>query len=244
MKTAQTTDLRELAQLFGLPEDAEHLAQALTHPSFTNEQRKGSHYQRLEFLGDAVLELCASEALFRAFPEADEGELTRRRAQLVNAEALAEFARAHGVPGALRLGRGAETSGLRDGTNVLADAVEALIAATYIDVGMGAARAICDRVVHSGLSKRPSVAGYDPKTTLQEQVQADGNLTPQYDVIDSWGPPHERWFKVAVVAGGAQLAEGVGRSKRAAERDAAARALAGQASDSNNAAPGEKESEE
>ncbi len=225
MKERRPIDLDDVAERFQLPKEAPHLEEALTHPSFTNEQREGRHYQRLEFLGDAVLELCASEALFRAFPKADEGELTRRRARLVNAEALAEFARDNGVPDALRLGRGAEATGLRDGTNVLADAVEALIAATYLDAGLEAARAVCERIVDSGLSNRDTGAAYDPKTTLQEDVQSEGIATPQYDVIETWGPPHERWFKVAVSAGERRLAEGVGRSKRAAERDAAARAL-------------------
>jgi ribonuclease-3 len=216
---------REIAELFCIPLDGAHLEEALTHPSFTNEKREGRHYQRLEFLGDAVLELCASEALWRAFPGADEGELTRRRAQLVKAESLADFARKNGVPEALRLGRGAEATGLRTGTNVLADTVEALIAAAYLDAGFEAARNVCERIVAAGLAQAGAREDQDPKTTLQEDVQALGAPTPQYEVVESWGPAHERWFRVRVNVGQQSLAEGVGRSKRGAEREAAAEAL-------------------
>lgn len=215
----------EIAALFCIPPDGAHLEEALTHPSFTNERRSGRHYQRLEFLGDAVLAMCASEALWRTFPDAEEGELTRRRAQLVNAEALAAFARNNGVPEALRLGRGADATGLRMGTNVLADTVEALIAAAYLDAGLDAARTLCERIVHAGLEQRAGQADHDPKTTLQELVQARGGSAPHYETLETWGPPHERWFRVSVKAGEHVLAEGVGRSKRTAEREAAARAL-------------------
>src|SRR5450432_3016424 len=130
-----------LAELLGLPADAPHLEEALTHPSFANEQRSTRHNQRLEFLGDSVLGFCVSELLCARFPEADEGTLTRMRAQLVNAEALAAWARKEQLADVLRLGRGAGAAGLRDSTNVLADAVEALIAAVYLDLGLEAARA-------------------------------------------------------------------------------------------------------
>src|SRR6187200_145673 len=114
-----------IAELVELPADAPHLLQALTHPSYANERRGTAHNQRLEFLGDAVLGLCASELLYERFPGADEGVLTRMRAQLVNAEALAAWARKVELPDALMLGRGAVGAGLRESTNVLADATEA-----------------------------------------------------------------------------------------------------------------------
>ena len=121
--------LGRIAALASLSPDSAALEQALTHPSLANERRGVAHNQRLEFLGDAVLGLCASEELYRAFPDADEGALTRLRAHLVNAEALAAWGRAVGLTSVLRVGRGAAGGGLRESTNVLADAVEALIAA-------------------------------------------------------------------------------------------------------------------
>lgn len=219
-------DEREVAERFCIPQGAAHFEQALTHPSYTNERRRGGHYQRLEFLGDAVLQFCASEALYAAFPEAHEGELTRRRAQLVNADALAAFAKNNGVAEVLRLGRGAEATGLREGTNVLSDAVEALIAAAYLDAGLEAARTVCRRIVEAGLAQLDEHDGVDPKTRLQEGVQAAGGATPQYQLIETTGPSHEPSFRVLVSVNGRSMAEGVGRSKRTAERDAAARALA------------------
>lgn len=219
--------LPDVANLFGMPEEAELLTQALTHPSHANERRSTKHNQRLEFLGDAVLELCSSEHLFDAFPTADEGELTRRRAQLVNADALAAFARRSGVADALRLGKGAEANGLRDSTNVLADAVEALIAAAYLHGGLDGARRACQSIVEDGLRQASWGDARDSKTALQEQVQAMGYAAPSYSVLETGGPAHERWFRVGVSVGSVMLGQGRGRSKRLAERDAASQALDG-----------------
>src|ERR1700744_2512356 len=152
-----------IEELFGLSADAPHLDEALTHPSFANEQRSTRHNQRLEFLGDSVLGFCVSELLCARFAEADEGALTRMRAQLVNAEALAGWARKEGLAQDLRLGRGAGAAGLRDSTNVLADAVEALIAAVYLDVGLEAARGACARIVESELAVLERDGTRDPK---------------------------------------------------------------------------------
>lgn len=213
-----------LAALLGLDPDAPRLVQALTHPSYTNENRDEPDNQRLEFLGDAVLGLCASELLCERFPDADEGALTRMRAQLVNADALAAWARENGVSDALRLGRGAAHGGLGESTNVLADAVEALIAATYLDGELQAARRACARVIEPALASL-ELGGRDPKSELQERVQALGGDPPTYSVIDSEGPAHDRWFTVSVSVAGRSVARGRGRSKRQAERDAAAAAL-------------------
>jgi ribonuclease-3 len=214
-----------IAQLFGLPAEAPHLGEALTHPSFANEQRTSGHNQRLEFLGDSVLGFCVSELLFARFPEADEGALTRMRAQLVNAEALSAWARKEELAQDLRLGRGAGAAGLRESTNVLADAVEALIAAVYLDVGLEAARAVCQRVVDDELQALERDGTRDPKSELQERLQAIGGDAPTYELIETGGPAHQRWFRVGVRQGDRQLAEGSGRSKRAAERAAATEAL-------------------
>lgn len=216
-----------LADLFGLASDAPHLVQAITHPSYANERREADDNQRLEFLGDAVLGFCVSELIYHRFPDADEGTLTRLRAQLVNAEALADWARVVGVPEALRLGRGAGGSGLRQSTNVLADAVEALIAASFLDAGLERARQVCEQIVAFRMEAFEAVGARDAKSELQERLQAQGQLPPVYELVDSGGPAHERWFRVRVRIGERVLGEGVGRSKRAAERGAAQAALEG-----------------
>lgn len=216
--------LAEIARQFGLSELAPHLKVALTHPSFANEQRGEPDNQRLEFLGDAVLGLCASELLYERFPEADEGSLTRLRARLVNADALAAWARDNAIAEALLLGRGAESSGLRTSTNVLADAVEALVAAAYLDSGLEAARSACARILEPQL-EGIDAGTRDPKSELQERVQAARGDTPRYEVTDSGGPAHDRWFEVAVRVGSRELGRGRGRSKRAAEFAAAQTAL-------------------
>jgi ribonuclease-3 len=222
-----TTELAAIASRFGLDPEAPRLVQALTHPSYANERRDALDNQRLEFLGDAVLGFCVSDLIYRRFPDADEGTLTRLRAQLVNAEALADWARQSGVPEALRLGRGAGASGLRQSTNVLADAVEALIAACFLEAGLDSAKTICERIVEARLDAFTRMGARDPKSELQELLQAEGEPPPCYDLIESGGPAHERWFRVRVRVGEHPLGEGVGRSKRAAERAAAEAALAG-----------------
>lgn len=212
----------KLLELFGLSADSPHLDEALSHPSYANEQGLARHNQRLEFLGDAVLGLCVSEYLFQRFPNADEGVLTSIRAQLVNTDALADWAREQQIADALRLGRGAEVSNLRTSNNVLADLVEALIGATYLDCGPESARAVCVRFVEPRLEQLASErTRLDPKTELQQRVQAQGGAAPTYSVVDSGGPAHDRWFVVRVRLGDGWGAEGKGRSKRLAEREAA-----------------------
>jgi ribonuclease-3 len=176
-------------------------------------------------LGDAVLGFCASEVLYARFPDADEGTLTRTRAQLVNAQALAEFAKELSLHEGLLLGRGALAAGLMNSTNVVADAVEALIAAAYLDAGLPAARRVCERIVDFGLARQRVAGARDPKSELQEQVQALGFSPPTYRVFESGGPAHARWFEVEVVLGTVAVGKGRGRSKRLAEQAAALEAL-------------------
>jgi ribonuclease-3 len=218
--------LGRIAALASLDPASPCLAEALTHPSLANELRGITHNQRLEFLGDAVLGLCASEELFRAFPDADEGVLTRLRAQLVNAEALAGWGRQVGLPDVLRVGRGASGAGLRESTNVLADAVEALIAAAYVEAGLEAARRLSSAIVQHGLAAAGPSALRDAKSELQERLQALGQPAPQYELVEATGPAHDRRFRVRVSGAAGALAEGHGRSKRAAEQAAATAALA------------------
>jgi ribonuclease-3 len=215
----------------GLDPKLPSLEQALTHPSFANEQRGGrvKDNQRLEFLGDAVLGLCASVLLTERFPEADEGQLSLMRSTLVSTEALADWAREARVGEALRLGRGADAAGERSQKNVLADAVEAIVAAVYTDLGMDSARALCERIVAVRLARLVSgetVLARDAKSELQEKIQSGGGASPRYRVLASEGPDHERLFVVAVEANDATIGEGRGRSKKLAEQAAARDALA------------------
>lgn len=198
--------------------------EALTHPSFANESRAKDN-QRLEFLGDAVLGLCVSELLARAYPEADEGELTRMRSALVNAEALARWGRERGIGDCLAMGRGACSAAERGQTNVLADAVEAVVAAVYEARGIDAARALVREVTRGALDEVGRLGARDPKSALQERVQATGDSAPRYRVVATLGPAHDPTFEVEVFAGETVLARGAGKSKRIAERAAAARAL-------------------
>lgn len=205
--------------------DIPRLDEALTHTSFANETAARDN-QRLEFLGDAVLGLCVSEMLVGVHPSADEGQLTRMRAALVNSEALAEWARDIDLGSCIALGRGATLGSERDRTNVLADAVEAVVAAVYEALGLGGARALVRDVVAARFAKAEALATLDPKSALQERVQADGMAAPVYRVVATRGAAHEQVFEVEVVLRDRTLARGEGRSKRLAERAAALAALA------------------
>ena len=211
------------------------MAEALTHPSYANEQKVPSpDNQRLEFLGDAVLGVCVSELLMDAFENVDEGTLTVMRASLVNTGALAKAAKRLGIPAALRLGRGADAAGERHRTNVLADGMEAVIGAVYLEGGLTAARKVSRRVVGDALDKLIADGGIkrDPKSRLQELVQARGLDAPVYSVVQAEGPPHARMFTVRVEvkldrgSDDAVVGDGNGRSKKLAEQEAARAALA------------------
>jgi ribonuclease III len=221
-------DPRALADRLRLGDDLPHLEDALTHPSFANEQRgRRADNQRLEFLGDAVLGLLVGELLMARLPAANEGELSLLRSQLVNAEALAAWARSVDLGPSLRLGRGADAAGERERDNVLADAVEALVGAVYLDRGMEAAREVAAVIVAEPLERLRggTAVGRDPKSELQEQVQAAGGSSPRYRVVGAEGPDHRRSFVVAVEVDGQILGEGRGRSKKVAEQAAARAAI-------------------
>lgn len=202
--------------------------EALTHPSFANESSAPDN-QRLEFLGDSVLGLCVSELLSQSRPDADEGALTRMRSALVNAEALARWARAEGIGDALALGKGARSGSEREQTNVLADAVEALVASVYEAHGIEGARKLVAHVVREPMQEVERLGSRDPKSLLQEQVQARGLPAPTYRVRGVRGPQHDPTFEVEVMIGPDVLGVGEGRSKRVAERAAAHAALAASA---------------
>jgi ribonuclease III len=210
------------ASLFGLVSDSPHLGTALTHTSYANERRHVPDNQRLEFLGDAVLGVCVSQLLYDHFPSADEGTLTRLRAQLVNTDYLAEWGRREGLAEEIRLGKGALSGGLRESNSVIADAVEACIAAAYLDGGLSLAGQACARIVGSALDELEGGGLLrDPKSELQELSQSLGIGLPLYEVVQSGGPAHDKWFEGRGGWGGRWLAQGRGRSKRLAERSAA-----------------------
>lgn len=204
--------------------DLPRFDEALTHPSFANESSAADN-QRLEFLGDAVLGLCVSELLTRTHRDADEGTLTRMRRALVNAEALARWAREVGVGDALALGKGARAGSEREQTNVLADAVEALVACVYEARGLDGARRLVEQVVREAMREAPSLGSRDPKSLLQERVQAQKLPAPVYRVRNVRGPQHDPTFEVEAMVEETVLGVGEGRSKRLAERAAALAAL-------------------
>jgi ribonuclease-3 len=219
---------QELAARLRLPGDLPHFEEALTHPSFANEQRGPcADNQRLEFLGDAVLGLLVGELLMARLPLAKEGELSLLRSLLVNTEALAAWARAVELGPVLRLGRGADAAGERDRDNVLADAVEALVGAVYLDLGMDQARELGAAIVAEPLGRLGpgSMVGRDAKSELQERVQAEGGASPRYRVVGTEGPDHRRAFLVVVEVDGEVAGEGRGRSKKLAEQAAARAAI-------------------
>jgi ribonuclease-3 len=209
--------------------DKSLLTRALTHPSYLNEHPTDGleDNQRLEFLGDAVLDFVSAELLYHRFPEASEGQLTRLRAALVRTETLARFARDHEVGPALQLGRGEQESGGRNRRTNLCAAFEALMGALYLDQGMGPVREYVlplfedalEDVISGDLDK-------DAKSRLQEWSQANLNTTPSYQTIGSRGPDHAKEFTVAVYLDGELTATGNGGSKQAAAQAAAAEALA------------------
>jgi ribonuclease III len=198
---------------------------ALTHISALKGARnRASSYQRMEFLGDHVLGLVISDMLFRSFPKADEGELSRRLADLVRKETCAEIAHGIDLGAAIRLGSSEANAGGRRRPAILADVCEALIGAVYLDGGMPAASDVVDRLwqVRMRVTAQPL---RDPKTVLQEWAQGRGLPTPAYREVARSGPDHDPEFRVAVQLPNFAPAEGSGRSKRAAEQAAAAAML-------------------
>jgi ribonuclease III len=207
--------------------DENLLRLALTHPSVAHEQNNPTpHNQRLEFLGDSVLSLVLSRALFEKFPEADEGALTKSRAKLVNSNSLAEHARKLNLGAHLVLSRGEENTGGRDRASALTDAFEALLGAIFLDGGFDAAEKFILREFADEVAALAEISGIEnPKGELQEFLQSKSPNAPVYQLISAEGPDHDRNFICAVLHDGAELARGAGKSKKAAESDAALAAL-------------------
>ncbi len=205
--------------------DKDLLDRALTHISALSGGNRAASYQRLEFLGDHVLGLVISDMLYKAFPKANEGELSRRLADLVRKETCADVARAMDLGPALKLGNSESHAGGRRRTTILADVCEALVGAVFLDGGYNAANDLIVRFWKERMLK-PLRPLRDAKTILQEWAQARGLPTPAYRELARTGPHHDPEFRVAVVLPDRQPAEGLGNSKRAAEQAAAAAMLA------------------
>jgi ribonuclease-3 len=221
-------DLQEFQERLNYPfRDLELLRLALTHPSVAHEQGNGvKHNQRLEFLGDAVLQLVLTRELYEKFPNLGEGPLTKARAHLVNRRALAEHGQRLGLGQHLVLSRGEEISGGRERPSALADAFEALLGAVFMDGGFEAAREFILRQFRDLSGELEEIPNLDnPKGELQEMLQAQSPEPPQYQLEMVSGPDHDRVFECAVFYRGAELGRGKGKSKKEAESQAAQAAL-------------------
>lgn len=203
------------------------LLQALTHKSYSNEQSSFvAHNERLEFLGDAVLELVISDWVFHHFPDIPEGGLTRIRAEVVSEKGLAEIAKKLHLGAGLRLGKGEEKSGGRDKPSLLSDALEAVFGTVYQDGGFSAAYRVIEKIFATPLRESARLRyGSDYKTCLQERLQERHNQLPEYHLVQVSGPDHERVFTMEVRFNGHLLGKGTGSSKKSAEQKAAATAL-------------------
>lgn len=205
------------------------LERALTHKSYTNENRelRSPNNERLEFLGDAVLGFVVGEMIYRSFPTLQEGALSKIKAHLVSATMLSAKARALGIGRFLRMGAGEARSGGAEKPSLLADAFEAVVAAVYLDGGLGATEVLLRKVFGPEISGIDigDLSFHDYKTTLQETAQSLGLPLPDYRVIEETGPDHEKAFVVELSWDGEAFARGAGSSKREAQRKAAKEAL-------------------
>ena len=203
--------------------DVRLLETALTHPSYGGDYHV-PHYQRLEFLGDAVLELTVSRYLFYELPNVDEGKLTRIRAEIVREETLCEAARRLQLGRLIRLSVGEERSGGRDKPSILADVMEAVFAAVYLDGGIDEAMRVIHKALNGVLQPDALEDRLDAKSRLQELLQRRGSM-PKYEFVSEEGPPHAPVFHYRVLVDDNPLGEGSGGSKQAAQQQAARNAL-------------------
>lgn len=218
--------LKELEEKIGYTfQDFSLLRSAMMHSSYTNENHLPKYRcnERLEFLGDAVLELISSEFLFKESPDMPEGELTKTRASMVCEPSLALCANDIGLGGYLMLGKGEDATGGRKRDSITSDAMEALIGAVYLDGGFTSAKEFIHKFILTDLENKKLF--YDSKTILQEMVQAEGRGTIAYHLIREEGPDHDKSFCVEVRIGDISCGEGSGRTKKAAEQQAAYKAI-------------------
>jgi len=203
------------------------LEQALTHKSWVNEHSgvRGSN-ERLEFLGDSILEFLVSKRLYEAFPDKEEGYLTALRANLVNTQNLSEVADNLGIGKAIFLSKGEEDGGGRENPSLLADTIEAIIGALFMDVGLESVTEFLEKNLFVQIPLKASQPLKDAKSRLQETVQARGNFSPRYIVVEESGPDHSKKFIIEVLVDGKKVGRGVGKNKSEAEQEAAQNALA------------------
>ena len=221
MSTSKSPDRTELESALGVSLDAALLERALTHRSYAYENGGLPTNERLEFLGDSVLGLVVTDTLYRSHPDLPEGHLAKLRAAVVQMRALAGVARGMDVGAHIRLGRGEEGTGGRDKTSILADTLEALIGAVYLDLGLAEASALVHRLFDSLIDRSAGLgAGLDWKTSLQELTATEELGVPEYHVAES-GPDHQKTFRASVRVGGVTYGAGEGRSKKEAEQEAA-----------------------
>jgi ribonuclease-3 len=203
----------------------ELLEMALTHRSWVNEQGKDVHYERLEFLGDSVLGLVAAQWLYESHPDLPEGDLSRLKSYLVSAQVLGRFAQSIGLGEVLRIGVGEDRSGGRGKRSLLADSMEAVIGAVYLDGGLKPARELVLEILEGAAADKPKEAFGDAKTLLQELVQARGWELPEYRLVGETGPDHRKTFGVECWLRGELAGTGEGEAKKLAEQRAAAVAV-------------------
>ena len=225
-----TIKIQQLEQLLEYTfSDPSILVQALTHPSYLHEisgNTGGGDYQRLEFLGDAILGLLLAEMLYERYPDWDEGSLSQLRSRLAGQDILADRARSLGIGTFFLLGRGEEQSAGREKDSILADVLEALLAALYRDGGLQAARTLVVRLFEA-LAGAPEslILGRDAKSELQEYLSSHGRSQPVYQLKEESGPPHNRSFTFQIMVGDSIIAIGHGKSKKIAQQAAAAESL-------------------
>lgn len=217
------TDITKLKSLF---KNKDLLTLALTHKSWVNEHLgiRGTN-ERLEFLGDAVLEFIVSKELYEKFPQKKEGYLTALRANLVNTENLSKVAKRLGVGKALFLSKGEEEGGGRENPSLLADTVEAIIGAFFLDAGIEATGEFIRQNIIVEIPEKVSKPLKDPKSRLQELVQSKGLVAPRYKVVEESGPDHNKKFVIEVFVNGERWGKGEGKNKSQAEQEAAKEAL-------------------
>ncbi len=224
----KTSRFRELEEKIGYHfQDQGLLRHAMCHSSYGNERNMGrlKSNERLEFLGDAVLELITSEFLYESFPQMPEGDATKTRASIVCEQSLAFCARSIGLGAYILLGRGELASGGRERPSITSDAFEALIGAVYLDGGFTSAKEFVRRFVLDDLKHKQLF--FDSKTILQERIQAHCKEPLHYELVREEGPDHQKVFVVRAMLGERVIGEGQGRTKKAAEQEAAYHALTG-----------------
>lgn len=218
---------RELQERLGYQfSDPSLLERAVTHRSYANERGLPGHYERMEFLGDAVLGLVTAEWVFQRHPRRPEGQLSRLKSSLVSARSLATYARRIELGACLRVGVGEERSGGRSKASLLADSLEAVFGAVFLDGGLEAARPVIVRFLEALAEEQERRHAQDFKTTLQELTQAQGWDLPEYRVAEESGPDHDKRFRLECYVRGELLGLGEGKSKKVAQQVAARAALA------------------